>query len=105
MNPKPYEVFLIRATFGLSTYPRPCVVLQEPQGELIKVGLVSSALDLVSYLDFLIEDSEVDFPATGLKRTSFVSGAAFDEHRISDLIKELGQLKGDLRERFIEWLG
>ena len=105
MNPKLYEVFLIRANFGLSADPRPCVILQEPQGERIKVGLVSSALDFVSYQDFLIEDSVIDFPATGLKRTSFVSGAAFDEHKISDLIKELGQLEGELRERFMQWLG
>ena len=106
MSPRPYEVFLIRATFGFSTDPRPCVILEEPQANLVKVALISSALDLHKpHLDFLIEESDWDFPATGLKRTSFVSGATFDEHSVSDLIKWLGRLEGSLKTRFVEWFG
>lgn len=54
---------------------------------------------------FLIEDTELDFKATGLTRTSFGAGDEVAKLEISDLIRKRGRLEGALLARFKKWIG
>lgn len=107
MNPQPKEIYLARVIWGLCKDMRPCVVIDLVKTGWVKVVLISAAMDLYrpSY-DFLIDSQCEDFPATGLNRTSYVSGKHFAEIPIQDLGKRrLGVIVGELAESFDEWRG
>ena len=106
MNPQPKDIYMIQVTVGYSTYPRPCMII-EVMKNLVTVAPLSSAMDLYNLTtDFIIESTHPNFNATGLKRTSYISGQHFFDIPISDLSKNRrGYLSGELGKAFDEWIG
>ena len=72
--------------------------------EVASVPFSSAEHKYEAWRDFLIRDTEEDFPATGLARTSHASGV-FDEFDTTNLIKRLGRLEGELLDEFKDWFG
>jgi hypothetical protein len=105
MNPQPKDIYIMQVTVGYSTYPRPCVII-EVIGDLVTVVPLSSALDLYNPVtDFMIENTHPDFIATGLQRTSYVSGQYSFAVPAADLSKKRrGCLSGELGKAFDEWM-
>ena len=52
----------------------------------------------------MIVDTDPDFQATGLKRTSFAAGDEIVDLRVAHLIRKRGQLQGGLLQRFLKWI-
>lgn len=106
MKPKRLEIYLARIEFRLSNYTRPCVVIDIPKFDWVKIARISSAMDLYKpHLDFLLDVKHSDFRATGLIKTSYISGEKFFEMPVLELGNYIGHLKGDLANDFAEWFG
>lgn len=105
-NPQPKEIYLIEAVWGMCHDKRPCIILEPAEQEYVKVAYISSAIEnFCDLIDFKIDSQDSDFQATGLRRTSFVSGKSFQTVKTSRLNKYLGKLIGDLAKRFDLWYG
>ena len=100
------DIFLIRAQWKLSDDVRPCLVLKSlRQHGVVRVAFLSSAMDLLDQDgDFVIWDSDPDFAATGLKKTSYIPGRqpGYDVKR-TELGRRLGCLSGELLKEFDRW--
>ena len=109
-----YDIYLgtiqyrnCRDTRPLVLLGRPVVDPAQPESSTVTVVPVSSQLDLYDpRTDFLIAATHQDFPATGLRRDSYVIGAN-SPVRVSPpmLHRKLGALTGALRKEFIDWEG
>jgi hypothetical protein len=85
---------------------RPCIIVESGAGETVFVAPLSSQLDLYDRSrHFLIESSDPDFPATGLRKSCFVLGDFLRDIPASSVGKLIGRLEGDLALRFVEWIG
>lgn len=106
MPPQRYDLFLIRMRLRASYDYRPCIVLDAPNPDTCIVLVSSSDLFRQGY-DFLIPSDHPDFPATGLKKTSFAIGDQIHEVSTTALEEKfrLGRLQGGLARDFNKWLG
>lgn len=104
---KKREIYLIKAVYGECDDLRPCVVVELLPNGLVKIALISSALDLYKpHFDFLLNAKHHDFKHTGLKRTSYVSSWAFLDVLPNELTKKpIGVISGDLACDFDNWFG
>lgn len=104
VNPK--DLHIVQIKLRLSIDKRPCVIVEPPIGNRVKIAVISSAMDLYNRTtDFLIDSSHQDFPATGLTRTCYITGN-FVEAPISRLSKNaIGRLEGNLERQFDKWFG
>jgi len=85
---------------------RPCIVLEEPLASLVTIAPISAAAQLYNpLLHFQIPANHPDFPTTGLRRTSYVLGEDIRDVQASKLQERVGQLNGDLRTKFVQWIG
>lgn len=99
------DIYLARLKWRKCTDFRPCVVIGAPKDGKVRVVPISSALELRNIRkDFLIEDTDIDFKATGLKKTSFASDE-IQEVPLREFGPKWGRLEGDLAKRFWDWLG
>jgi len=107
ISPQPLDIWLVRIQFRDCKDLRPTVAIQILAKQNRAVVLpVSSALDLRrTTVDFLIEKTHVNFPATGLTRTSFVVSDRFRDLPFEAMEKRIGRLEGELAASFIDWLG
>ncbi len=110
MRPNPFEIWLARLPLGHSTDTRPWVVVLPPQNDpehpgkfSVTLAPVSSALDLVGDDDFPITPEDPEFLHTGLRKESFVIGDRAVRVRGDRLLRKLGELRGELGERFERW--
>lgn len=103
---QPKEIYLAQLQYNRCEDIRPCVVLELLPKDLVKVGIISSAMDLYDdFTDFLIKSSYPDFKETGLVRSSYISGKLFQDVGIGRLRKKIGCLKGELEREFDNWVG
>jgi hypothetical protein len=104
---KKREIYLVKAMYGECDDVRPCVVVELLQNGLVKVALISSALDLYRpQFDLLLDSKHHDFKYTGLKRTSYISGWSFLNVLPNELTrKPIGVITGDLASDFDNWFG
>lgn len=106
MNIGELQVCLVEVPLGESDYNRPCVVAAMIDAGNICLAAISSKLDLYNPgQHFLIPQDHPDFPATGLKVTSYVIGAPLFDGSADRVVKVLGLLSGDLAEQFKNWIG
>jgi len=101
----PLDIVLAGVRVGECNDPRRCVVIGvRPPAEYLILPC-SAQLDLYREgADFLISSDHPDFPATGLKKTSYVmdvEAQLIEEERIQ---KRYGHLRGLLAAAFEEWL-
>lgn len=102
--PKPKEIYRWeKAKLNDCEDKRPCIILDPPNGNNITIMAISSQLDLMPLDAFLIEGDSRDFQLTGLPRTSYID-VEIHEISISELGKKLGELRGDLADRFDKWI-
>lgn len=103
---KPKDLYIVQIHLRLSTDKRPCVIVEPPIGNRVKIAVISSAMDLYNRTtDLLIDSNHPDFPATGLTRTCYITGN-FVEAPISRLSKNaIGRLEGDFEVQFDKWFG
>ena len=98
MEPKPLEIYQIRARWGRSTDPRPCIVLDPPIGDTVTIALISGEMDLYDRsMHFLIQKEHPDFPATGLKKTCYIAGDMIRDTKTANLLHKRGELEGGTR--------
>jgi hypothetical protein len=113
MRPERYEIYLARIQLRHSEDLRPWVVIgnclpdpQNPGKMLLTVAPISSQIDLmVEFQDFPIEAGHPDFPATGLRRSSYVIGNLPARVSVDRLERRLGELRGELRREFERFCG
>ena len=108
-----FDIYRAKIQFGKSVDPRPCIVLREPTQDpdappgtlVVLVAPLSSQMDLYDpSRHFLLDDVDVDFAATGLRRKSYVIATAPAHVPVALLEKKYGALAGDLLVRFLFWL-
>lgn len=106
MTPVRNYIYDAKIEFGEVTYARPCIVTSAVVSGFFSVVPLSSARDLYEGLPFhfIIEDTDSDFKATGLLRSSFAVGDEIAELKIADLIRKRGRLEGELLKRFLKWI-
>jgi mRNA-degrading endonuclease toxin of MazEF toxin-antitoxin module len=107
MDPKPLEIYQVKARWGRSDDPRPCVILDPPSGSTVTIALISSAKDLYDRsLHFWIDKDHPDFRHTGLKRdkSCYVAGDMIRETNIANLLRRRGSLTGELKDAFLRWM-
>jgi hypothetical protein len=74
--------------------------------DLAKIAFVSAAIDLYQpAFDLLICCDHPDFAATGLSKTSFISGRSFVGMPFLELGRYIGLLTGELAKAFDDWYG
>ena len=101
-----YEVLLVSVVLGHADYPRPAVVIAAHSSDVFTVLPISTKTqNFRQHSDFYIRADDADFPATGLSHDSIVLGSPVFRIRSDQIIKTLGQLRGDLAARFKKWLG
>ncbi len=107
MNPIRYEIYDANVQIGEVSYPRPCIITSSIIDGCFSVVPLSSALELYEGLPFhlMIESTDPDFKATGLKHTSFATGDDIAELHLRDLIRKRGRLEGEPLRRFKKWIG
>lgn len=99
-----HDIYLIRWRLRESFDFRPCVVLQEPNDDNTAIILVSSSdLNREGY-DFKIDREHPNFPATGLRSTSYVVGDQIYGVPTERLSTFLGRLEGELAREFDAWI-
>lgn len=111
MLPRRYELYVARIRFRRSVDVRPWVVIDDPVPDpkragslLVTLAPVSSQLDLKTPEDFAIDPSSPDFPATGLRRPSYV--VAYPARvSVETLERKIGELRGNLLAEFRGWSG
>jgi hypothetical protein len=103
--PQPYELYLVRVRLRESYDFRPCIVIDKTRNTISCVMLVSSSDLYRPHQDFLIRADHPDFPATGLKKTSFAMGDQIRDLPAITLDEKIGELEGGLKVEFEKWLG
>lgn len=83
-----------------TTYPRPAVIIDEKNFDLLAI----STKPYEKFNSFTIPDYHPDFPATGLKATSYVIGAPVFSGDRSLALKPIGEISGELAEEFAKWI-
>ena len=105
MDPRPLEIYQVKATWGHSDDPRPCLILDPPRGGLVTVALISAAKDMYDRsLHFWIDKDHPDFPQTGLAKSCYVAGDMFRDTNVENLLRRRGSLVGELKEAFARWM-
>ena len=104
MNPIPFEIYEANMQFGKVAYRRPCVVVSTLKDGRIFAMAISSAMELCKGLPahFTIDETDPDFPKTGLKQTSYIN--LIDQYlmRPEELIRKRGQIEGELLQRLLK---
>lgn len=99
----PFDIYYATFPWRSATHEHPWLLIQ-PDGSAWKCFAISSR-DYDS-LPFEIRSDDPDFPATGLRHTSFVyDGESFHLVPIASMRRRLGRLEGDLLKRFREASG
>lgn len=105
MDPKPLDVYQVRARWGNSDDPRPCLILDPPNGDIVTVALISGAKDLFDRsLHFWIDEEHPDFGHTGLNKSCYVAGDMIRETSVANLLRRRGSLTGELKDAFARWI-
>jgi len=100
----PFQIVRYKFPLGNATYPRPCVIVQiSPDGTLAILPVSTKAYG--NEAKFTISKEDPEFKATGLDETSYVYGHPVLDIAPSMVIKTKGALTGDLKRRFIAWIG
>ena len=95
---KPFDIYLAKVRWRGCDDPRPWLLVR-PGG----VGWLCFAISTKDYDSgpFEVAANDAAFPATGLATTSYIYDAeSFHELPPNGFIKRLGQLEGDLLDRF-----
>jgi hypothetical protein len=106
-----FDIYRARLQVNQSTDRRPVLILEAlkrdpkpPHTELVLVAPLSSQWDLyTASVHFEVSDKDPDFPATGLKRRSYIIGSMPILIPVTSLETRYGALTGDLRDRFYFW--
>ncbi|MCI0650975.1 MAG: hypothetical protein L0Z55_03745 [Planctomycetes bacterium] len=106
MGPRLFEIHLCTVPLRGNIDRRPWLVVAAGPSKtdrFISIP-ISSQLDLYDEVaHFLLEQSDPDFPATGLVRTSYVIANNPVAIHANRFVRRLGHLGGELRERFELW--
>ncbi|MCZ7644190.1 MAG: hypothetical protein M5U26_02735 [Planctomycetota bacterium] len=78
---------------------------KRPAGRFLLLP-VSAAMDLYDSLQhFKLDPNHPDFPATGLKKVSYIIGNRPIEVSLAALETQIGCLQGNLALEFQDWFG
>jgi len=103
---QPLDIVYAPVRLRLCTDARPCLVLYPPHLDRVIFACISGEPDLFDRnLHFRIEPTHPDFPATGLKRRSYVLCDELHEIRLADILKHLGRFDDRLAGEFKNWYG
>jgi hypothetical protein len=104
MNPIPFEIYEANMQFGKVAYRRPCVIVNRMKDGKVFAMAISSAMELCKGLPvhFTIDQTDPDFPGTGLKRTSYINLVDQYLMRPDELIRKRGHIEGDLLKRLLK---
>ena len=106
MNPACYDIYWAHFPYGHSNDLRPCMIYEVLANGNYTVIPISSALDLFDRRDhFMLHKNHPDFPATGLRKESFLGVSRIRELRGDKLAKRLGVVTGQLLQDFKIWFG
>lgn len=89
---------------GHAHYARPCIIYDDGPELQIWVIALSTKEDSQRGQSFKLDSTHPDFPATGLKETSYTIHPMQLVSR-SDIGKKLGVLQGSLAKELMDYLG
>ena len=99
-----HQICLCSVSVGKANYPRPCIILDiEPNGTLAILPISTKSYTRATM--FKIDSSDSDFADTGLTETSYIFDSPVRDAAPFHMIKILGNLQGNLKARFIDWIG
>jgi len=105
-TPQPWDIWLVRVPLKDCEDYRPCLILEWRSANRLLIAPLSSQYQLFrSAFHISISDADPSFPATGLKRASYVVGDELRELSLSRFKCRLGRLEGELLVRLKTWLG
>ena len=105
MDPRSLEIYQVKARWGRSDDPRPCLILDPPSGSIVTVALISAAEDLYDRsLHFWIDRDHPEFCHTGLNKSCYVAGDMFRDTNVANLLRKRGCLAGELKDAFLRWI-
>jgi hypothetical protein len=97
-----YRICLVALSVGSNKYPRPATILGIVDDDLDLLP-ISSRMELYDAAEhFLVAEDDPDFAATGLKHDSYILPKVTPVAK-KDIHKIIGELKGELAERFNAW--
>jgi len=74
LTPQPLEIFAATLALGHSQDRRPWLVVEQADSGRWRMLPISAAMDLLDpALHFRVDPSHPDFPATGLRKASFIT--------------------------------
>jgi hypothetical protein len=80
--------------------------LSDEKDGWVKAAPLSAALDLYRPgAHLLLRTDELEFKATGLRRTCYVNGDEIHDLGVTSLLKRLGRLEGSLARGFLKCSG
>ena len=101
------EIYLVAGVeIGICTDARPCIILQVHNTTAL-ICLLSAQFDLAEGHEITLLKTDIDFPASGLKKDSFIPDAPERDIAINVLQRStlLGQVAGDFKLRVEKWFG
>ena len=104
MNFALYQICLVRIDLGAANYPRPCIIIDINQnGSVAILPISTKRYDNAAY--FTVSPDYPDFDKTGLKAISYIFDGPVRDAEPTSIIKIIGLLEGDLKTKFIDWIG
>lgn len=101
--PRPLEVRMVRLRLGHASYPRPCIIVDmKPGGPAVVIHLSTKDYGQPGQ-SFRLDETDADFPATGLAATSYTAGPARTVP-LADIGGCKGCLQRALVQAFEAWL-
>ena len=98
------DIVAAKLQLGPSLDRRPWLVLTAGAQDRCLLLPISSALELFDPTQhFRLDPQHPDFPATGLRKASYIIGSRPVDSSTTTLEKRLGCLQGDLAAKFLEW--
>ena len=101
------RVYLIRVQWGKSSDARPCIILAPPDSRgRLQVAFISANMSLYNPRShFYLSSADPDYIHLKLpKPECFVDENKY-EVLVNELVKPLGELRGELGIKFHEWFG
>ena len=106
MTPQPLEIFAATLPLGHAQDRRPWLVVEQTDPVRWRMLPISAATDLFDpALHFRLDPRHPDFPATGLRKASFIIANWPVDAAEAVLQKRIGRLEGRLADEFTRWLG
>jgi len=103
LTPQPLEV--VAATLRHSQDRRPWLAIDQVTAGRWRLLPISAALDLFDpELHFRLDPGHPDFPATGLKKASFIIANLPVDALEAGIERRIGLLQGQLASEFLAWL-